>query len=289
MKDSTVIQSPVGERYVLSGQLGAGATADVHRALRSSDGVSVAVKFLRQGDYASRVRFQRELWAYREFQGSPFVVDLLDSDLSASRPYLVLELCQHGSARQNMSYLNSNHKDTLALLTHLASALEVIQQRGCIYRDLKPDNLLLARDSAGNMVMKLGDAGLICLPGEFGGFVATRTPAGTLPYMAPELFKNGARYTAEAEIFALGVTAQELLTGVRPAAGALVTSGPYEVRALITRMISADPRQRPSICDVRALLVAAHQNINDREQLVSAVFWGGLLALGIAALLKGKK
>src|SRR2546423_63714 len=120
MKEGTVIQSPAGERYVLTGQLGVGATADVHRALRSSDSVAVAVKFLRHGDYISRVHFQRELWAYREFQTCPFVVDLLDSDLSAPRPYMVLELCQLGSARQNMGYLNSNHKTTLALLTHLA-------------------------------------------------------------------------------------------------------------------------------------------------------------------------
>lgn len=289
MKDGTVIQSRGGERYVLNGQLGAGATADVYRALRSSDGVAVAIKFLRHGDYASRVRFQRELWAYREFYGSPFVVDLLDSDLLAPRPYLVLELCQHGSARENMRYLNSNHKTTLALLTHLSSALDEIQRRGCIYRDLKPDNLLLARDGAGNMVMKLGDAGLICMPGEFGVFVATRTPAGTLPCMAPELFKGGARYTKEAEIFALGVTAHELLTGMRPAAGALVTTGPYEVRRLITRMISAEPRQRPSIGDVRAALVEAHQKMNDRDQLLSPVFWGGLIALGIAALRKAGK
>ena len=289
MKHGTVIQSPTRERYVLRGQIGAGATADVHRALRSSDGVAVAVKFLRHGDYALRVRFQRELWAYREFQGSPFVVDLLDSDLSATRPYLVLELCQHGSARQNMGYLNSNHKTTLALLTHLAAALDEIQRRGCIYRDLKPDNLLLARDDAGNMVMKLGDAGLICMPGEFGGFVATRTPAGTLPYMAPELFKGDARYTKEAEVFALGVTAHELLTGVRPASGTFITTGPHEVRALITRMISADSRQRPSIGDVRAALVEAHQRMNDRDQLLSAVFWGGLIALVIAALRKAGK
>ncbi len=289
MKDGTVIQSPTGETYELSSQIGAGATADVHRALRSSDGVAVAVKILRHGDYASRVRFQRELWAYREFQDSRFVVDLLDSDLSAPQPYLVLELCQHGSARQNIAYLNSDHKTTLALLTHLTSALEVIQQRGCIYRDLKPDNLLLARDGVGGMVMKLGDAGLICLPGEFGVFVATRTPAGTLPYMAPELFKGGAHYTKEAEVFALGVTAHELFTGTRPSAGDLITLGPYEVRALLTRMLSADPRKRPDIGQVHKELLEAHKILTDRDQLVSTVFWGGLIALGLAALLKGRK
>jgi len=289
MKEGSIIESPVRERYVLNGQLGTGATSDVYHALRSSDGVAVAIKFLRNGDYASRVRFQKELWAYQEFQSSPYVVDLLDSDLSAHRPYLVLELCQHGSARDNMGYLNSNHKVTIVLLTHLVAALDEIQRRGCIYRDLKPDNLLLARDATGNVFMKLGDAGLICMPGEFGGFVATRTPAGTLPYMAPELFKGGARYTKEAEIFALGVTAHELLSGVRPASGTFIAAGPYEVRDLITRMISADPRQRPSIGDVRAALVEAHQSMNDRDQLLSAVFWGGLIALGIAALRKAGK
>jgi serine/threonine protein kinase len=269
--------------------IGDGATADVYRALRSSDGVAVAIKLLRKSDYASKVRFQRELWAYREFEGFPFVVDLLDSDLSAWRPYLVLEFCQHGSASHNLAYLNANPKVTLALLTHLATSLEEIQRRGCIYRDLKPDNLLLTRDSVGNMVMKLGDAGLICLPGEFGRFVATRTPAGTLPYMAPELFTNGAEYTKEAEVFALGVTAHELLTGARPIAGAAITSGPVEVRDLIGRMVASDPRARPEVSVVRAELLNAYQAVVSQEQKTLALLCGGILALIVAALLKGKR
>jgi serine/threonine protein kinase len=289
MENGTIIKSASGERYVLTGPLGAGATSDVYSALRIRDNVTVAIKFLRSRDYITQVHFQRELWAYREFHGCPFVVDLLDNDLAAQRPYLVLEFCSYGSARQNLGYLNSNQKMTLALLTHLATSLEVVQQRGCIYRDLKPENLLLTKDGAGNMIMKLGDAGLICLPGEFGQFVATRTPAGTLPYMAPELFKQGAIYTREAEIFALGVTAHELLTGQRPGAGAMITTGPTETQGLIGRMIAIDPRERPTIADVRAGILQAHKLLVDRDQTVLAILCGGLLALGIAAVLKGKK
>jgi serine/threonine protein kinase len=289
MENGTIIKSASGERYVLSGLLGAGATSDVYRAQRVSDNIAVAIKFLRSRDYVTQVHFRREMWAYREFHGCPFVVDLLDSDLTAHRPYLVLEFCSHGSARQNISYLNSNQKVTLALLTHLALSLETIQRRGCIYRDLKPENLLLTKDGSGSMVMKLGDAGLICMPGAFGQFVATRTPAGTLPYMAPELFRRGAMYTREAEIFALGVTAHELLTGQRPSAGAIITTGPTEVQGLIGRMIAVDPRERPTITEVQARVLEAHKLVVGREQSVLAIICGGLIALGLAALLKGKK
>jgi serine/threonine protein kinase len=139
------------------------------------------------------------------------------------------------------------------------------------------------------MIMKLGDAGLICMPGEFGQFVATRTSAGTLPYMAPELFKRGAIYTREAEIFALGVTSYELLTGQRPVAGATITAEPIEVQALIGRMIAINPRERPTIADVHAELLRAHKFLVERDQTLLAVLCGGLLALGVAAILKGKK
>ena len=259
MKAKTTILSPSMEQYEVTELLGSGATGDVYKAIRYRDNQLVAIKFLKRVDYLSLIHFQRELWAYREFNNCPLIVNLLDCDLATDRPYLVLEFCTYGSAREKLDFLVSCPKTTLALVTHVTAALEEIHQRGCIYRDLKPDNLLLTNDGTGNLVMKLGDTGLICLPGEFGQFAATRTPAGTLPYMAPELFKDGNRYTRAAEVFALGVTVQELLTGVRPAPGTVISSGPVEVRTLIQNMIAAEPSARPNISEVRTELVRAHR------------------------------
>lgn len=289
MKAGTIIHSPALERYEVRRLLGSGATANVYQAIRLRDNWPVAIKFLRREDYSSLVRFQRELWAYEEFRDCPFVLDILDSDLMARRPYLVLEFCAYGSARQRLDFLVSCPAATLALATHVAAALEAVHHRGCLYRDFKPDNLLLTSDSAGNMVMKLGDAGLICLPGEFGLLAATRTPAGTLPYLAPELFRFGSQYTQAAEVFALGVTLHELFTGQRPAAGATATSGPAELRALIQNMIAVEAHARPAISEVRAELMRAHQLFIRKEQAVLAVLCGGLIALSLALLLKPKK
>jgi len=289
MKAKTTILSPSLEQYEVTELLGSGATGDVYKAIRYRDNQLVAIKFLKRVDYPSLVHFQRELWAYREFNNCPLIVNLLDCDLATDRPYLVLEFCTYGSAREKLDFLVSFPKTTLALVTHVAAALEEIHQRGCIYRDLKPDNLLLTNDGAGNLVMKLGDTGLICLPGEFGQFAATRTPAGTLPYMAPELFKDGNRYTRAAEVFALGVTVQELLTGVRPAPGTVISSGPIEVRTLIQNMIAAEPSARPTIREVRTELVRAHRLLARKDKITLTVLCGALIMLSLAFWLKPKK
>ena len=288
MRENTIIRAASGEQYRSAELLGAGATADVYRATRLRDQATVAVKVLRRGDYPARVRFQREMWGYQQFVACPYIVTMFDSDLSAVHPYIVLEYCGFGSARHNLGYFISDHRGTLALLTHVAMALEVIRRQGCLYRDVKPDNMLLTTDAAGHSVLKLGDAGLICLPGESGQPLATRTPGGTLPYMAPELFIAGAQYTSAAEVFAFGVTAHELLTGEVLRAGASVTTGPIGVRALIERMVAASPEARPSITDVRASLQIAHQQIKSGEQVAAAILIGGALALAYKALSAGR-
>lgn len=107
--------------------------------------------------------------------------------------------------------------------------------------------------------------------------------------MAPELFRHGARYTREDEVFAFGVTACEMLTTLRPTAGSIINFGRGEVRGLLQRMISVDPGARPTISEVRAELQQVLEQMERQDKLTTTVVGGSLLALLLVTLFKKKR
>src|SRR6185295_4966283 len=121
-------------------RLGAGATGEVYKARRLSDGKIVALKYSRLYDYFALREFQREAWNQQRVN-SPFVVDILDYNFSAQPPYIVLEYCEQGSARQALANVFWQPDKIAALLSHAAAGIEAIHNTGGVHRDIKPDNL----------------------------------------------------------------------------------------------------------------------------------------------------
>lgn len=285
MNKGTVLRSAKNV-YEVGKCLGRGAQGSVYEAIRG-DGYKVAIKLVREITADSLRRQRTEGWAYQQF--ASHLVRLLDWNLECSRPFLVLEFCVHGSARSQLNYLSTWHSVSVPLLAQTAKGLEVLHHRGYLFRDFKPDNILLTQYGFGPWIAKLGDAGLICLPQELNLIQMTNFARGTPEYMAPELLHFGALYTREAEAFAFGVTAVELLSRQRPTAGMQVSCGPAELRPLLTRMISVDPNNRPSLSEARSTLEIASQNLKERNQALGAVAVVSLALLSIFAIGKGKK
>jgi serine/threonine protein kinase len=284
--DKGTILRTAANRYVTGKCLGRGAQGSVYEAFRG-DGRKVAVKLVREITADSLRRQRTEGWTYQQFSNQ--FVALLDWNLEWSRPFLVLEFCIHGSARSQMNYLSTWHSVSVPLIAQMARALEELHKHGYLFRDFKPDNILLTQYGFGSWIAKLGDAGLICLPQELSLIQMTNFARGTYEYMAPELLRFGALYTREAEAFAFGVTAAELLSGTRPTAGSEVLCGPVELRPLLTNMISVDPRTRPSLIEARSILEIASQNLKERNQALGAVGLVALVVLAAFAFGKGKK
>jgi serine/threonine protein kinase len=256
-------------QYSVGKCLGRGAQGSVYKAIRG-DGLEVAIKLIRDVTSTSLGRQHREGWAFQQFPNH--FVRLLDWNLTCARPFLVLEFCIHGSAREHITYLSLCHSVTVPLLAQAARALEALHSQGFLYRDFKPDNLLLTQYGLGPWMAKLGDAGLICLPQELSLAQMTRFAGrGTAEYMAPESRFPGALFTQQAEAFAFGVTAVELLTGVRPSAGMRISSGPSELHSLFTGMIANDPGLRPSLREARLGLEAAGENLRQRNRAIGGV------------------
>lgn len=264
-------------RYEIRECLGRGAQGSVYKALRQ-DGLTVAIKLVRQITADAIRRLQNEGLTYQRFDNH--FVRLLDWNLDCPRPFLVLEFCKHGSARVQINYLSTWHSVTIPLLAQAAGALEELHKYGFLYRDFKPENLLLTQQEVGPWLAKLGDAGLICAPNQVSFPQMTQFARGTLEYMAPEALRPGALYSQAAESFAFGVTAHELLNGSRPLGGTQVFAGPSEIHSLLTRLIAINPKVRPSLAEARATLEVAGQNLRQRNQGIAVV---ALAAVGILA------
>jgi eukaryotic-like serine/threonine-protein kinase len=162
------------------------------------------------------------------------------------------------------------------LLARAAEALDHAHRQGVLHRDLKPANLVWAPEGDQLMVIDFGIAGPASLdepvaadPGaDTGGDPHWRTATGVLPgtlgYVAHEVLA-GAAHSVASDVFALGVTAFELLGGERPwqgdTPGALFRSFaqdpplrlderaphlPPDLVALVLQMLDRDPRQRPT-------------------------------------------
>ncbi|TNJ27322.1 Kinase, NEK [Giardia muris] len=139
-------------------------------------------------------------------------------------------------------------------LREMASGLAYLHEKRHVHRDLKPENVLLSSD--GRCV--LGDFGLARTLGDSSRM---STLVGTFGYMAPEIHQ-GENYDKSVDVWALGVMGYELCTHALPfenvAAVLNETSAPSlegrpsELAALISRMLSKDPKDRPTAQEVLA-------------------------------------
>src|SRR6476620_3097051 len=118
---------------------------------------------------------------------------------------------------------------------------------GMIHTDVKPDNILVSATGHATLI----DFGFVQTPAEASQW-ATRPLAGTLAYIAPEMVTSALAAGPQADIYSLGVTLYEMLTGMRP----WNTDDPAQLAALHREAKPADVRQqRPELPQPIAELV----------------------------------
>ncbi|KAL7505702.1 hypothetical protein ACHAXN_006127 [Cyclotella atomus] len=140
------------------------------------------------------------------------IVNLLDFFEEPGNFYLVLHRCSGGDVLDRVASLNQySEKDARELSRGLLSAVEFMHNRGIAHRNLKPQSLLLERDSD-NTSIKIADFGLakrVHMP------QSLTTLCGSLHYVAPELLKNHP-YDESADCWSVGVIIYFLLVGYLP-------------------------------------------------------------------------
>lgn len=228
MADICVVDTPrrLGGRYRVLDELGRGGMGVVYRVEHEGTGQRYAAKVLAarlQSDPTALRRFQQEVKAATRL-GGKHVVKTIDADRDPAlgdAPFLVMELLEGRDLRQELA--ERGHlpaKEVVRWLTQVARALDDAHDRGVVHRDLKPENLFLARAADGSTVLKVLDFGLAKLvqsgtlttTGAL-GLTATGEILGTPRYMAPEQAYSPKTIGPEADRWAVGMIAFELLTG----------------------------------------------------------------------------
>lgn len=227
-------------RYELIRKLGQGGMGAVYLALDKETDARVAIKTLPADtvtDEYSMQRFQKEIRLLSEVNHAN-IANLLDVGRNGRTCFLVMELVEG----TDLKHVVEDHgalpeRVALQIIREVCAGLEVAHQKGIIHRDLKPANILLsaigiegespadavfaAVDSHIAPAIKLTDFGLARHIDQGASLQLTQTSAmlGTPYYIAPEQCTDSGKLTPGTDIYSLGITLFELLTGTPPFTG----------------------------------------------------------------------
>ncbi|MEM8713912.1 MAG: serine/threonine-protein kinase, partial [Planctomycetota bacterium] len=206
--------------------LAEGGMGVVHHARQVSLDREVIVKLIRPELMhfdATRERFTREAGAIAQLEHRG-IVQVFASGEEDGVPYIAMEridgvpltrrIESDGAPAPSRTWV----KESLDLAAQIADALHHAHARGILHRDVKPSNVLVSEAGQASLI----DFGLHALdeetPSETERLTREGSAPGTLLYMAPEQLENGS-FDVRSEVYALGATLYEMLTGEPPFRG----------------------------------------------------------------------
>lgn len=205
-------------RYRLGRLIGVGGMGRVYRATVLPRGVQVAIKVLHpelSTKPDSRRRFAREALAVSRLEHPHCVRVLGAGDSPEGMAYLVMELLDGTVLADHVGPGRRWEPGPVCeLLSQLLAGLAHAHARGIIHRDIKPENIIASFGPGGALIAKLVDFGIAKLL-DADALTLTGTVLGTPSYMSPEQAAGG-QADERSDLYAIGVLAYELLTGVAP-------------------------------------------------------------------------
>ena len=195
-------------RYRNLGELGRGDNAIVYRGQNIDTGQVVAVKTYRLGREwtKERVREEADLGA---MLSHPNIITTHGCSVHAGQAYIFME-CLHEASSLEKAMSGPEPvraANAVAILRQAASALDHMHQKGIIYRDMKPSNILIHHHGTHAKIVDLGSAQII--------LTQTIPWYGALSYVVPE-YLQGRAGDGRADQWSLAVIAYEVLTGKKP-------------------------------------------------------------------------
>ena len=209
--------------YEVCDLLGAGGMGSVYRARDRRLDRDVALKVISDEiaqDPGMRSRFEREAKAIAALS-HPNILSIFDFSKDSEVLYAVTELLRGETLRHRMDRGRIPWREAVDIASAVSAGLAAAHDRGVVHRDLKPENIFLTSDGH----VKILDFGLATLrrpsaDDDKTEILATKAGqvVGTVPYMSPEQIRGG-NVSAQTDLFSLGSTLYEALSGRRPFRG----------------------------------------------------------------------
>ena len=254
-------------KYKVVRCLGVGGMGEVHLVVHQQLNVYRALKLLRTETRTGRPvfleRFMREARIASRIQ-HPNIVSVLDveNDTSSGFCYIVMEYVDGGTVAALLRNGPLSPDQAVHIIAEVVKGLAAASELGLVHRDIKPSNIMISQDGQ----VKLADLGIAKAADD--DVSATLTMAnsviGTPAYASPEQCRSAHDVDVRADIYSLGATLYEMVTGLPPFDGTnafdtiahVLNEEPVpprrlnpeiseELEELILKMMSKDPDRRP--------------------------------------------
>lgn len=202
------------DRYRIKEVLGEGGMAVVYLAFDLVSKREVAIKMIREETMKNPVnlsRFEREARAAASLNHQN-VVRVINLGTYDGRPFMVNELIKGQTLKDVLKERGKfTFLEACDIMYQLCSAVLHAHQHNVIHRDIKPENVFITQDGT----IKLGDFGIATFQDNNARVTKSEVVVGSVHYLAPELSQGGSA-NVQSDIYSLGITFFELITGKVP-------------------------------------------------------------------------
>jgi tetratricopeptide (TPR) repeat protein len=254
-------------RFLVEREIGRGGVGVVYRAHDQMSKQTIALKVIALPgvDGGEEARFRREGRVLAGLHHPGIVRVVAFGQLDEGQPYIAMEWLEGEDIAQRQRRSPLSLVQSVLVAADVSDALAAAHAAGIVHRDVKPSNVILAGSGSGHhgsFEVKLVDFGVAAV--EDAKLTRTGAIVGTPAYMAPEQARGDGKIDGRADLYALGATLFEMITGRPPHIGPtpiailarLVTTPaprlaevfvdvPRRLDELMARLLATVPNERP--------------------------------------------